>query len=425
LMTARKAAGLTQEDLAAALRVERSTVVRWEAGQHAPQSYLWPKLAKVLGISRGELGTLLSPPAPGTALALTATAPSVSALPDGGDDIVSIASAAAHESLHFGHRATESNASQDLLEHLRWETSRLAVEYVYMPIPALFRDLVNIRNSIFTLLDTRQRPQHLHELYFLAGTTCLLLAHASQNVGNQRAAVAQLRTAWTCADMADHDALRAWSRGTAALIDEWSMHQSNAVESALQGVRFSASAESHIRLAAIEARAAARMGNGVRAREALDRLHALQDGASGRDDVVDLGGLLSFPKAKQHYYIGSTYGLLGEHERAEQYARTAISSYETGPPAERSYGDETLARLDVVNARLSFGDVAGAAVAAAPLFALPEERRIHQLTTAIDRTRSILEQPQFARSGTSRELLDGLRQYQQAPASSLALRSVE
>ncbi|MGH3623423.1 MAG: helix-turn-helix transcriptional regulator, partial [Sciscionella sp.] len=51
LAIARKAAGLTQEDLAAALRVERSTVVRWEAGRHAPQSHLWPELATLLGLT--------------------------------------------------------------------------------------------------------------------------------------------------------------------------------------------------------------------------------------------------------------------------------------------------------------------------------------------------------------------------------------
>jgi DNA-binding XRE family transcriptional regulator len=60
LATARKAAGLTQEDLAEALHVERSTIVRWEAGRHAPQAYLWPKLAKVLGISRDALAALLA-----------------------------------------------------------------------------------------------------------------------------------------------------------------------------------------------------------------------------------------------------------------------------------------------------------------------------------------------------------------------------
>lgn len=287
------------------------------------------------------------------------------------------------------------------------------MDYVHTPVRALFRDLIETRNTVFDFLDKRQRPHHLHDLYFLGAAACLLLAHASQNVGNQRAALAQLRTARTCADMADHDALRAWSQGTAALIDEWSPHQSKAVESARRGIQFPASQESHIRLAAIESRAAARLGNRVRALNALTRLRTLQDATVNPDDVIDLGGLLSFPKAKQHYYIGSTYGLLGDHELAEQHAQAAINAYENGLPAERSYGDETLARLDVVNARLSLGDLDGATDAVAPVLALPEDRRISQLTTAIDRTRGILQQPQFTRSSASRELLDSLRHYRE------------
>ncbi|MFI5586343.1 helix-turn-helix transcriptional regulator [Amycolatopsis sp. NPDC051758] len=59
LISARKVAGYTQEGLAAALNVDRSTVVRWEAGDHVPLPYLWPKLASVLGRSRGELQALV------------------------------------------------------------------------------------------------------------------------------------------------------------------------------------------------------------------------------------------------------------------------------------------------------------------------------------------------------------------------------
>ncbi|OLF18192.1 hypothetical protein BU204_07590 [Actinophytocola xanthii] len=51
----RKSAGFTQESLAEALGVDRSTVIRWEAGQHEPVPYLWPKFAELLGISRDEL----------------------------------------------------------------------------------------------------------------------------------------------------------------------------------------------------------------------------------------------------------------------------------------------------------------------------------------------------------------------------------
>ena len=60
LAAARKAAGYTQEGLADAVHVDRSTVQRWEAGEHAPWPYLWPKLARVLGLSRAQLQVLFT-----------------------------------------------------------------------------------------------------------------------------------------------------------------------------------------------------------------------------------------------------------------------------------------------------------------------------------------------------------------------------
>jgi len=60
LAAARKAAGYTQEKLAEALHVDRSTVIRWEAGQYAPLPYLQPKLARLLRISRAQLQALLT-----------------------------------------------------------------------------------------------------------------------------------------------------------------------------------------------------------------------------------------------------------------------------------------------------------------------------------------------------------------------------
>ncbi len=59
LVGARKAAGYTQEGLAAELHVDRSTVVRWEAGNHAPLPYLWPQLARLLGQSPEQLRELI------------------------------------------------------------------------------------------------------------------------------------------------------------------------------------------------------------------------------------------------------------------------------------------------------------------------------------------------------------------------------
>jgi tetratricopeptide (TPR) repeat protein/transcriptional regulator with XRE-family HTH domain len=56
----RKAVGLTQEQLAERLGVERTTVVRWERGETQPLPWLRPRLARALGVSADRLEELLA-----------------------------------------------------------------------------------------------------------------------------------------------------------------------------------------------------------------------------------------------------------------------------------------------------------------------------------------------------------------------------
>jgi len=56
----RKALGFTQESLATLLNVERSTVVRWEAGKSEPLAWLWPKLTAALKVTPEQLTDLLA-----------------------------------------------------------------------------------------------------------------------------------------------------------------------------------------------------------------------------------------------------------------------------------------------------------------------------------------------------------------------------
>ncbi|GLZ42701.1 helix-turn-helix transcriptional regulator [Actinokineospora sp. NBRC 105648] len=69
LARARKAAGFTQEALAEAMHVDRSTVFRWELGRSEPLPFLRPKLGRLLGLTREQLETLLvnEPVAPAAA----------------------------------------------------------------------------------------------------------------------------------------------------------------------------------------------------------------------------------------------------------------------------------------------------------------------------------------------------------------------
>lgn len=51
----RKAAGLTQQELAKKMNVNQSAVSQWEAGKTSPLKKSWKKLAKVLGVTVDEL----------------------------------------------------------------------------------------------------------------------------------------------------------------------------------------------------------------------------------------------------------------------------------------------------------------------------------------------------------------------------------
>lgn len=64
LTSARKTAGFSQERLAEAMGVERSTVMRWERGDTCPQPWARPRLARALGVSDEVMSELLHDSAP-------------------------------------------------------------------------------------------------------------------------------------------------------------------------------------------------------------------------------------------------------------------------------------------------------------------------------------------------------------------------
>jgi transcriptional regulator with XRE-family HTH domain len=60
LVEHRKALGYSQESLAEAMSVDRTTVARWERGEAQPQPYVRPKLARLLQVTPLELDGLLT-----------------------------------------------------------------------------------------------------------------------------------------------------------------------------------------------------------------------------------------------------------------------------------------------------------------------------------------------------------------------------
>ncbi|MFE7130809.1 XRE family transcriptional regulator [Streptomyces sp. NPDC057638] len=329
---------------------------------------------------------------------------------------------AARESLGFANSIT-TNVTDETLSYLSDDLARIATAYVHAPILPLFGELTEVRNDLFQLLNGRQKPRHTRELFYLAGTTCLLLAHASQNLGDHRSALAQVHTADTCARQADHHGLLAWTAGTAALIAEWSPRPRRALQHIDRATALAPAGESRIRLAAIEARTAARIGDHHRAAGALRRMSTARDETPAPDTLADFGGILTFPAPKQDYYTGSTHSLLGNHTQAEHHATRAIEQYLRGPREERSYGDEALATVDIITARLAQGDVDAAATALQPLLALPPGQRIQQLGDGMQRITHALRRAPLLPNPTARELAGAITAFQVLDGATPALPS--
>jgi transcriptional regulator with XRE-family HTH domain len=112
LAARRKAVGFSQEQLAENLRIDRSTVGRWESGETGPQPWVRPELARVLQVSVDELNNLLTEP-----------------------------EAADNEAERVKY-ALEHPDSADLVTvaHLRQQVEQLDEQYVHVPSTLLLAD---------------------------------------------------------------------------------------------------------------------------------------------------------------------------------------------------------------------------------------------------------------------------------------------
>ncbi|MFF3957486.1 helix-turn-helix domain-containing protein [Streptomyces sp. NPDC001890] len=329
-------------------------------------------------------------------------------------DLPGLAVRAAAQSLEFADEQLGSGSLHyGTTERLRTTIAVIAIDYVHAPVESVFLRLLNARDELFGHLRQQQKPDETKELLFLAGTTCLLMAHASQNLGDERSAHAQIKTAWTLADRANHNGLKAWTRGTAALVAEWSAHAQSAVSHTRGALKYAPTGESRARIAAIQARSAARTGDRHLALTSLEALWQAREQLPETDSlqVEQFGGLLTFPVAKQDYYIGGTYALLGDYQQAEKHALAAITAYQTGPAHERSYGDEALARLDITTARIAMNALEGASEELTKVLEMPQELRIRQLGTAVRNVAALLKHPRFHGDRQARELVDAAFEY--------------
>lgn len=319
--------------------------------------------------------------------------------------------------------AESTNIGPEALDEIRDEMVDLANAYIREPLTEIMGPLVGLQEVVFTLLEGKQRPTQSRDLYVVASVVSGMLAKASHDLGRSREAMTQARTMFVCADNADHLPLRAWARGLQSLIAFWAGRHEEAVQYAQTGVALSEGHAGTVAawLPSLEGRALAQLGRADAARDAVRRATDLRERVA-LDDLDQVGGLFTFPQAKQHYYAAGAYVFLNEDEAdtaAETEALAALDLFENGVPPYRSFSDEAGARAELALARVHRSELDGAQEAIAEVLNLDPARRIGGVIPSAARVHSALSHRQYAASPLARSMRERIEAFSRVPAAAI------
>jgi hypothetical protein len=311
--------------------------------------------------------------------------------------------------------AAQTGLGSEAMEQVYDDVRHVAKAYPQRPLPEILGQLVETQDLVFALLESRQRPENLRQLYFLGGVTGGLLAKASHDLGNPHAALTQARTAFLCADNADHHGLRAWVRGLQSLVSYWAGNPHDSVRYAQLGAGYAEQANSttSVWLPVSEARAWAALGNADATRAALQRAENAWSSVQ-KDDLDEMGGLCTFGRNRQLYYAADALAWLpGEVDTADQYSRQAVDAYTDQSHPEWAFGDAAGSQAAMAISRIASGELDGAADAIAPVLGLPAERRINGVVHSARRVHQALRQS--GHGDDARELQEEIEMFTRTP----------
>ncbi|MFJ5122258.1 hypothetical protein [Kitasatospora sp. NPDC088548] len=330
---------------------------------------------------------------------------------------------AARRALRFTAMAEGSSIGAETLGQIHDEVRRLTVAYPKLALPTLLGDLVEVQDLTFRLLEHgRVKPLQARELYLLAGITSGMLAKASHDLGNPSAAMMQARTAFVCADNADHHAMRAWVRSLQSLISYWAGRPGEAAEYAAlgQSVAGDVHGTTSVWLACLSARAHSLLGDGEATRTAIQRAEDAR--AAVEPDGLDaFGGIMTFPVPRQLYYVAEATVQLGQDAPlGESQSEAAVAAYRSATEDEWAFGDQAGAQTDLALARIARGEIEGAAEAVRPVLDLPVEQRNFGIVSSAQRVHAALRgDGRRSGSGAAAGLREEIEAFTATPTSVL------
>jgi DNA-binding XRE family transcriptional regulator/tetratricopeptide (TPR) repeat protein len=369
LASARKAAGYTQESLAFALDVDRTTVIRWEAGDNEPQPYLWPRLARLLRISPDQLRQLLALPAETASSAAPSVRSAAGELlglmsPEvdrrtvlrgaaaGAALVLQDAEALRRELTGAIDHAAMSDASLDDWEHTVYQ---YGLANYYRSPTSLLTDLTADFAELRRLLDQRRAILVPNRLTRIVAQMAGLMSGTLLRLDQPTAARNWARTAKVVADKAGDSQLHAWVLGQEAYAHYYggNLIQAAHVAAHAQHVANHVPCTGFTSTAALEARIHALFG---RAKETHAQLDRAERALARMDAESRMPSAFGYREAQFHHHVGSAYTHLGKTTAAFNAQDQALALYPAG-----DYFNRPLVMLDRADCLVRDDDMPAAA----------------------------------------------------------------
>jgi transcriptional regulator with XRE-family HTH domain len=308
LARVRKAVGYSQESLAEAVGVDRSTVVRWEAGTSEPFPYQQPKLARLLGVDAAALRALLHP----ADVAVIAVQPWYAPTATEDDEL---------EALELMRRVDASDVGKETLQRLESIVDELAIAYPKTPPQVLLSRIRKHLGYVNRLFDGHKTLAEHQRLLVIGGWLSLLGATVHIDLNQADAARARLKTAASLAEHAGHDEIRAWCHETEAwrVLTDGDYTQALKLSEAAKALA-PAGSSAAVQSTAQMGRAYARLGQQVETYAAITEVHRLTSPMKRPDQPEHH---FRYDPDKTVAYTATTLAWVGD-VAAEKYAREII-----------------------------------------------------------------------------------------------------
>jgi transcriptional regulator with XRE-family HTH domain len=313
----RAARGWSQAQLVTALRAHsdaelpgESSLLRrvksWEAGEHVPDGFYRPLIAKTFGTVVGAIW-----PQPAQR-----------------ESDIKLLAAAGMDTLEIISRIRSSSIDRATLDGLRIIVDRLCCEHRHLPADQLLRDGRQWLQRITGLLDRRMTLSQHRELLTLAGVLAELIGCVEFDMSDRRSAEATRRAALSLGEEAEDPEVIGWAHQMRAWFALTQGDYRGVLRAAEIGEARAPGTWAAVQLVALRARACARIGDRRRANAALDQGRALLEWMPYPDNADHL---FVVDPAKWDFFAMGVYRVLGvnrpdgsENRLATAYAEDVI-----------------------------------------------------------------------------------------------------